>query len=156
MGAQEREKLQTKLEELLPELNEEGLAFLLRQATVLKHNAEVEALEKELSELEPSPEPKAPAGGAPKKRGVEIEQTGPDSFVIQVGRERVFFAREELRRLAKIVHAAEDKLTGQRRLHNWFSKERRDFLNDTGIGKPTDPVLAQLFDLIMSRYRPKS
>lgn len=147
-----------RLEGLLPDLDEEGLAFLIRQATVLKHNAEVDALERDLADLEGTPEPKQPGDGGtpPKPRAVEIEQTGTDSFVIQVGKTRVFFTRDELRALAKIAHAAEDRKTGMQRLHRWLKKERLDFLNDTGLGKGSDPALGRLFDLLLSRYRPKS
>lgn len=147
-----------KLDALLPELDEEGLAFLLRQATVLKHNAEVDALERDLAELESTPEPKSPAEGSerPKPRAVEIEQTGSDSFVIQVGRSRVFFTRDELRSLAKIVHAAEDRQSGTQRLHRWFKRERMDFINETGVSGPGDRLLGALFDILLSRYKPKT
>ncbi|MFP4302753.1 MAG: hypothetical protein ACOC47_01865 [Alkalispirochaetaceae bacterium] len=159
MGDSEKKTaLIEKLEELLPDLDEEGLAFLIRQATVLKHNAEVDALERDLAELEPTTEPKQPGDGgtAPKPRAVEIEQTGSDSFVIQVGRARVFFGRDELRALAKIVHAAEDRQTGAQRLHRWFNRERLDFLNDTGVSGSGDQILGRLYDLILQRYKPKA
>jgi hypothetical protein len=147
-----------KLNGLLPDLDEEGLAFLIRQATVLKHNAEVDALERDLAELESTPEPKSPAEGgeAPKPRAVEVEQTGTDSFVIQVGRSRVFFNRDELRALAKIAHAAEGRQVGTQRLHRWFKRERMDFINETGVSGPGDRVLGILFDILLSRYKPKA
>ena len=146
-----------KLTGLLPDLDEEGLAFLIRQATVLKHNAEVDALERDLAELESTPEPRSPGEEAEKQkpRAVEIEQTGGDSFVIQVGRTRVFFTRDELRGLAKIVHAAENPQVGAQRLHRWFKKERMDFINETGVAGPGDRILAALFEILRNRYKPK-
>lgn len=146
-----------KLSGMLPDLDEDGLAFLIRQATVLKHNAEVDALERDLAELESTPEPRSPGEGEEKRRprAVEIEQTGGDSFVIQVGRSRVFFTRDELRSLAKIVHAAENPQVGVQRLHRWFKKERVDFVNETGVAGPGDSILATLFDILLNRYKPK-
>lgn len=154
--SEQKTALIEKLEQLLPDLDEEGLAFLIRQATVLKHNAEVDALERDLAELESTPEPRSPAEKEQKPGAVEIEQTGTDSFVIQVGRTRVFFGRDELRALAKIVHAAEDRQSGAQRLHRWFKRERLDFLNDTGVSGPGDQILGRLHDLILQRYKPKA
>lgn len=159
MSDEERKSaLIEKLSELLPELDEEGLAFLIRQATVLKHNAEVDALERDLAELESTPEPRNPAESSSEgtPRAVEIEPAGSDSFVIQVGRARLFFTREELRALAKIVHAAENRQVGTQRLYRWFKKERMDFINDTGVSGPGHRILGTLFDLLLSRYKPKA
>jgi hypothetical protein len=157
MGESTREVLIQKLQALLPALDEEGIAFLVRQATILKQNAEVAALENELEELRRSDGADAPGKDADESAGgVEIEQIAQDSFVIQVGRHRVFFVRDELRKIARIVHAAEDKQSGRRRLYSWFDKERRDFLLDTGIARASDPVLERIFEIVLSRYKPKS
>jgi hypothetical protein len=85
---------------------------------------------------------------------VSVTRRSETSFIITVTGTRVFFNRQEMRDLTRIAHAAGDAADGARRLHRWLSRERSDFLKDTGAARPGDPRLQELWSVITSTYRP--
>ena len=97
----------------------------------------------------------APAGAGVAGSQVDIEQISPQSFVIAVAGERVFFSRDELRAVAKIAWATDDAATGAERMYRWFDRERSDFLLDTGIDGVRDRALEELYEIIRARYSVK-
>ena len=86
---------------------------------------------------------------------VKIEKLDPNFFNIYVGKSRIFFNREELRSLVKICHASGTISEATTRLFRWFERERKDFLNDTGIERSGAPILVELYNLIVRTYQAK-
>lgn len=160
--------LSKELTALFKLLDEQGLEFLKHQAEVLLHNARIEEVRKKAAleaasmhdgdgkakhAVAGSPMIMGPAQGAFQE--VRIERLDPNFFNIHVGKNRVFFNRDELRSLAKICHASGTISEATTRLYRWFERERKDFLNDTGIERSGAPVLVELYNLIVRTYQVK-
>lgn len=155
--------LRKEVTDLCKLLDEGGLEFLKHQAEILLHNARVEAMRNKALQTPPRAEAEKPAAAvqaahpAVKEtdRGVRIESSDQKFFNIHVGKNRIFFNRDELRSLAKICHASGGVSDGTTRLYRWFERERKDFLNDTGIERAGHPSLAELFEVIVHTYSVK-
>jgi hypothetical protein len=156
------QNLRKDLAALCKKLDEESLKFLKSQAQTLLHNLQIETAWRDekiqAAEAASSRKKRMPASSpqtAPPDRGVRIEQTGAITFNIYIGKARGFFNKEELRSLTRITHASGGVPEGAKRLYAWFTKERKDFLIDTGIAAAHDPSLAELYDLILRTYTVK-
>jgi hypothetical protein len=149
-SADSRTKLVEELTAKLDDIDDEGLQFLNKQADILIYNAKVDELNKKIRQ---TVRPKAFAG--PKADEVSIDRTKDDFFYVEIGGDRVFFNLEEMRAMTRIAHGAEDEDVGARRLHRWFSRERKDFLTDLGIASPTDQRLKRLHQVVVSTYKVK-
>jgi hypothetical protein len=145
---QRRAKLEKELREVITEVDEEGLLFLLQQAGVLVHNARVERINKVASEIRGSRKAAAPTAG------VEIEETeGGKVFFLTIGQSRKVLNLEEIKRLVRICYAAETKSDALRQLFTVLSRERGDILTDARIGSPQSPLIDALFRAVRSRFK---
>lgn len=139
---------------LLQELNENGLDYIASQVALLVQQQRAEHSRDEVTAAQDAiMHGEAPAGAAAPGNEVDIEQISPQSFVIQVAGERIYFSRDELRALTKIAWGTEEPATAAERLYRWFDRERRDFLLDTGIDGVRDRALEKIYGIIRSRYR---
>ncbi|MFP4511008.1 MAG: hypothetical protein ACLFNQ_12875 [Spirochaetaceae bacterium] len=141
---------------LLHELDENALEYIASQVAMLVQQQRHERTQDAVVSAQDSVmHGEAPAGAGTAASQVDIEQISPQSFVIKVAGERVFFSKDELRAVAKIAWAADDPATGAERMYRWFNRERSDFLLDTGIDGVRDRALEALYEIIRSRYRVK-
>ncbi len=160
--------LTKELTALFKQMDEKGLEFLKHQAEVLLHNARIEEVRKKaaleaaaLQDRDSKPQHAtagnhAAMGTALTGTGeVRIERLDTNFFNIYVGKSRVFFNRDELRSLAKICHASGSISEATTRLYRWFERERKDFLNDTGIERSGAPALSALYNIIVKTYQVK-
>jgi hypothetical protein len=155
-GAKQSEGLIRELTDLLPDIREEGLRFLLDQARVLLHNQQVEKVNRELEKLQElergrrgsaSPRPASAAGG------VDIEEDGSGSnFILVLSPARKFLNREEMRGLVRLCRAPDSAGEAGPRLYRWLGENRKDILLDAGLKSGKDPRLAALVDLVRRRY----
>jgi hypothetical protein len=153
-------RLEKELLQALPKLDEEGLLFLLQQAQILVHNAQVDKLNRELAELKHSRRGTGrAAGGAaavpgPSPAAVSIEEAeDKKAFFLALPGTRKVLDLQEMRRVVKICYAAESKSDALRQLYTVFSRERGDILADAKIGGPSSPVLDALFYAVRAKYR---
>jgi len=149
---QEKKELIAQLNSLVANLNEVSIAFLIRQADVLLHNTRVEEertrfhahderLDKHIS---PTPA---------DKDHVHVKEGEDGSFfVIAINTARNFFALDEMRKLVKICHAAENERDAGERLFNWFSREKGEVIKNTRISGPGDPALVTIYKYIINNY----
>jgi hypothetical protein len=134
-------KLQDELAKLSKEINEEGLGVLIAQAKTIVANIK---LDKQKGEVKP------------KTNGINIiEGENKANFIIQVGKERKFFSRDDFRGVVKAAQSGDNIKALSIQLFNYFLRERKDFLIDINIQKNDDPRLAQLINLIKSKYKVK-
>ncbi|MFP4232396.1 MAG: hypothetical protein ACLFRR_11175 [Spirochaetaceae bacterium] len=154
------ESLKSEIAALLDKLDEESLRFLKQQAEVLLYSGELAAARKKAAEAAHNRKTDEAEGteqdeGAaePSKPPVSITRRGDTSFFITVTGTRGFFNRQEMREMTRIAHRAGDAPEGARRLHRWLERERTDFLKDTGIDRPGDPRLGELWSVIVSTYK---
>jgi len=138
--------LQAELTKLSKEINEEGLTFLVTQAKTIINNIKIDKQNKEKE-------------GAAKKFGPNdvkiIEGENKANFIIQVGKERKFFSRDDFRNVVKVAQSGDSVVLLGTQLFNWMMRERKDFLIDNNIQKTSDPRLAMLIRIIKSKYKVK-
>jgi len=143
-----REKILKELKDLIAQIDMEGLLFLMKQANILIYNRNVEALNERVSSLE------ATKTNRSRLEEVEIEEKpGGENFTVSVQGTRLFFTREELRRMVRICHASEDELDAARRLYAYFSRERSDVLIDCRITAHSHPSLKGVYRKLIGTYK---
>jgi hypothetical protein len=163
----QKKRLRSQLQEAIARIDEEGLLFLLEQAQVLIHNAEVERINQEIQELhdrKAGPGAGAPAGSRPgtparspgsagARPAVRVEEAdNGKSFFLDFGGVRKVLALAEIKRLVTICYAADSKSAALRQLYTVLSRERGDILADAHIGGPSSPALDALFYAIREKY----
>jgi hypothetical protein len=158
--SEKRRLLEEELQEAIGQIDEDGLAFLLNQAHVLIHNAQVQRINTELAELDRKNQAARKAMGHAVGAGaagivvpVGIEES-PDrkAFFLTLGSQRKVLALEELKRLVRICYGAESKSAALRQLYTVLSRERGDILADAKIGGPSSPLIEGLFHALRERY----
>ena len=156
---EKREMLEEELQEAIGQLDEDGLSFLLNQAHVLIHNAQVQRINTELAELDRknrvARKSLGRAGavpGAPVPVGIE-ESEDRKAFFLSLGGTRKVMALDEIKRLVRICYGAESKSAALRQLYTVLSRDRGDILVDAKIGGPSSPLLEGLFHALREKYR---
>jgi hypothetical protein len=167
----QRKRLEGQLKEAIAQIDEEGLLFLLQQAQVLIHNAQVEKINREIEELQQRTAA-AGRGAQGKRRGaaagtsaagrsaggrfgaVRIDEAADrGSFFLELNRTRKALSLPEMQRVVKICYAAESKSDALRQLYTFFARERGDILADARIEGPASPILDELFYAVREKYR---
>ncbi len=136
---------------LLPELDEEGIAFLLEQAKVHRYNMEVEKLNA-ISE-------RAAAGKsatAPKstpQSALRIERSADGStYHLVAGGDWKMFTAEEMAALVRICRSGEGAEEVARRLRAWFARERKDVYLDLGLDGASIGMARDIAALIVQTF----
>ncbi|UCF99754.1 MAG: hypothetical protein JSV89_09495 [Spirochaetaceae bacterium] len=158
----QRTRLEKELTEAITQIDEEGLIFLIRQAQVLIHNAQVDKLNREIVELEQKKLKSGKGKAAPKKApaaataAVTIDESdNGKAFFLTLGGTRKVMNLEEMRRLVRICYTAETKSNALKQLYTVLARERGDVLADAKISGPGSPILEGLFQAIRSTYQLK-
>ncbi len=142
-------KLCDELNKLSGELIEADLMTLINNAKILIHNREV------IDSVREHNASRAVSQGSGLE--VRIEEAADLSyFLIYLYGYQNFFSREEMKKLVKICHEAGSRDVAAARLYNWFKNARLDVLKDSGFDSPRDPVLGNVYDLVMKKYTVKS
>ena len=152
---QQNEKLIKQLNKLIIDLNEEGLRTLIRQTHIMLHNMQVEMSIQECNKSKKKQ--KAGEKSLPQnKHTIEVEAADDNRyFILIINYARNFFSLEEMKKLVKICHFSEDESDAAGRLYNWFSKNRKDVLQDTNIEGVTDAALNTIYNFIKTNYKLK-
>jgi len=157
-----RSAAREELEALLPELDEEGIAFLLEQARTHRYNMEVERLNEVASRTigrggaGPVAEG-APAGGGLLRPGAEpglrIERSADGStYHIVAGGAWKMFSAEEMAALVRMTREPDPEAEVGRRLYAWMERERMDALSDLGVAKASSPIMAELVRVLRKTF----
>ncbi len=149
-----------ELEKLLPELDEKGIEFLIQQAGILIHNKNAAALPAERKERENRFNERMEEWSEKQQSLMEHvaveEGSRGNHFILVMGNYRNFFVRDEMKKVVKLFHAADDDIDAGRRLYNWFEKNRSDVLKNSSISSSSDKSLRKLYEVIISTYTTKS
>jgi hypothetical protein len=141
------------LHAILPELDNEGISFLLEQAKVHRYNMEAErlnALAEKLGPKEPG------AAGSAKAGALRIERSADGStYHIVAGGDWKMFTAEEMAALVRISRSGEGEEEISRRLRTWFARERRDVYLDLGLDGPSVGMAKDLGKLILATFPPR-
>ncbi len=156
---EKRRLLEEELQEAIAQIDEDGLAFLLNQAHVLIHNAQVQRINSELAELDRKNRAArkatgrtAGAAGGVVRVGIE-ESEDRKAFFLSLGGTRKVMAMDEIKRLVRICYGAESKSAALRQLYTVLSRDRSDVLVDAKIGGPSSPLIEGLFYALREKYR---
>jgi len=177
----QQKALAAELEGLIPQLDCEGLAFLIEQARVHLYNMKVTELEAaavaaEAASSRAADTANAAARGRRGRSGsgtatpgassaksaasakqaasaLRIEATPGSSVFHIVWQDKwKMFGEAEIMALLKICRAASDAAEAGPRLYRWLHKERGDFFQEVPVSGPADPLLAALYTLLTKTF----
>jgi len=156
-----RESLAKELQSLIPQLDSEGLAFLVEQARVHLYNMQVDELNR--AEVAAA----APAGKGGKKRGrstskpkdeefrIDGTESG-SSYYLHYRNNELMFSRDEMVHLVKIVNGEGTNLEIRERLYNWFERERKDIFALVPMKDKFDERMKALVALFKKSFKIKA
>jgi hypothetical protein len=156
-----KELVQT-LHDLVSDLDEGGIQFLINQARILIYNKQVEEINRKVADSKTvgqkkkkkTTEAEKVTKKPPPAPEVEIvERSDGKHFFIVIRGYRIYFTLDEMKKLVKICHLAGDPADAAHRLYNWFKRFRSDFLVDGGIGSARNPYLYDLYTKLISTYK---
>ncbi len=156
-------RLSLELTELLPGLDEEGLAFLVQQAHVHLHNMAVDRLEAEAVELASGTKTRARGAKGAAGHDVTKDRSSPANFRVErsasgasyhliSGGKWKMFSEGEMAALVKIAHGPGSTREVGKRLHRWLADERQDAFPDLEIGDERDPKMAELAEFLRAKF----
>ena len=153
----ERDSLAGELRGLIPQLDSEGLAFLVEQARVHLYNMKVDELNKAAMAADAAaPGPAGRGRGSSKAANDNIRIDGSESgssYYLHYRNNEVMFSRNEMTHLVKMVNAGGTDLEIRERLYNWFDRERRDVFAVVPIRDKFDDRLKALAALIKKSFK---
>lgn len=160
-----QEILAKELKGLIPQLDSEGLEFLVEQARVHIYNMQVDELNKAaIAEEEAFARSKSIAkktagvSAAAASKGDNFSINGTESgssFYLRYRNGDVMFSRDEMTRLAKIANAPASDMEIRERLYNWFDRERRDVFAVIPLTGRADSKLKTLAEMIRKNFKLK-
>ncbi len=145
---------------MLPEIDAEGLLFLIRQANVLLHNKRVDELNAETERLNKHGKEARKKAGTTARVGQTVEeitveiQKSPDAktYYVIVDEQKHFFTAEEMGAVVKLCFKPERKSEALRYLHQFMNNERREVLMDHGVSTEKHPFFEALFYEVRSKF----
>jgi len=155
-----RDRLAGELLGMIPEIDAEGLLFLIRQANVLLHNKRVDELNAEMERLNKGKKEAHKKAGTTVKAGqnvqeitVEIQQS-PDAktYYMIVDGQKHFLTAEEMTAVVKLCIAPERKSEALRYLYQYLTNERKEILMDHAISVEKHPFFEALFYEVRSKF----
>jgi len=157
----ETKMLAAELASLIPELDAEGLAFLIEQARVHLYNMRAAELELAAAEADRASSRARKVAGS--KPGAATPAVTGDDFAIQAASDGStydlvyrgkwkMFTGDEMLAMVRIVSSKDpvSQLTG--RLYRWFLAERSDVINDLALAGLADPRLKKLVALLRKTF----
>jgi hypothetical protein len=141
---------------ILPELDDEGLSFLLEQAKVHRYNMEVERLNAITDRVAADNASHAP-GGAAAPGALRIERSADGStYHLVAGSDWKMFTAEEMAALVRITRSGESAEEIARRIRAWLARERKDVYLDLGLDGPAIGMARDIADLIGRTFPKRS
>ncbi len=154
-----KSRLQQELIGLVPEIEEEGLVFLLKQANTIIHNQRASSLNKDINEINRKksgkPGPAASAVPGTGSGGFEIEIDRSDNgktYYFTVNGRKHFMDIEETRKIAQLCYRPETKSKALEFLYQYFLNERDEVLLEHKIKSKTSPFFEELFRAVRANF----
>ena len=133
--ADEKSLLLKELRSLIKQIDEEGLRFLIKQATTLIYNQKVEDLNSSRAKAESSGK-----GARKKSRDGEEEPLvffeqgkAGGTYFLDVEGKRVILDHDELMSMVRIAQSGAGEKAVRERLFRWLENHRDDILLDCGL-----------------------
>ncbi|MBN2048817.1 MAG: hypothetical protein JW760_00110 [Spirochaetales bacterium] len=150
----QKERLTKELNGLLQEMDEEDLLFLIKQAHVLNHNRQAEAINREIDELNARktvPGVKAGGGGSGFTVSIETPDNGKTYHFIVNGRKH-FLDTAETKRIVELCYRPPTKSAALKYLYQFFHAERDEILYEHKITSEKSPFFQELFSEVRARF----
>ena len=157
-GKQKKETQKSRLEKelaaLIPEIEEEGLLFLLQQANIIIHNQRAEVVNRELEELNTRKgERKAkPAGDTKWEITIDTPDNGKTYHFTVNGRKH-FLDTSETRKIVELCYRPPEKSAALKYLYQFLYAERDEILYEHKITSEKSPFFDALFTEVRARFR---
>ena len=150
----QKERLEKELAALLPEIMEEGLVFLIRQANTIIHNQRTAKMNKEANELS-------------RKNGdvLSANTTGAEQFDIEINRagngkvyhfivngRKHFLDIPETQKVVALCYRPKTKSAALRYLYEFFVNERDEILLEHEIKSEKSPFFVELFREVRANF----
>lgn len=156
----EHKELARELTSLIPDLDSEGLTFLIEQARVHIYNMRVMDLEAAGMDVDKA------SARAQSKRGAKAAsagESGSDEFTIKAASDGSaydlvyngkwkMFTGDEMLAMVRIVSSKDPVAQVGGRLYRWFLSERADVIGDLSLAGLADPRLKKLVALLKKTF----
>ncbi len=149
------DKLLKELRKLIKDIPGEGLIFLIEQANKLVYNKRVE----ELNAMQAKINKKSGSNSKTTKKQpvqrctVSVERGSFNrSFILIIGTTRKTVTEDEMVKLVRICHVADNAEDASGRLYNRLKHERDDILLDAGIGSKNDKCLSEIYKYLKANF----
>lgn len=155
-----RERLAEELVGLIPEIDAEGLLFLVRQANVLLHNKHVDELNAEMEKLNASKAEAHKKAGTTARVGQNVQeitveiQRSPDgkTYYMIIDNRKHFLTSSEMAAVVKLCVKPERKSDAIRFVYEYMRNERDEILMDHGINSGKHPFFEALFSEVRRKF----
>ena len=154
----EKESLAKELKTLIPKLDEEGLAFLIKQAQVHLYNMQVDVLNQTIikdSQRKDKQQKKSSAGVNKKsvnKTGFIDAKISGSGCHILYGNDWISFSNSEITSMVRIAKGEGTDMELRERIYNWLTRERSDILLTAGIANKFNDDLKSLITLLKKNF----
>ena len=150
-----KDEMLKELRKLIKDIPEEGLIFLIEQANKLVYNKRVEDLNVLQAKInkKSSNKPKTTTKQPVQRCTISVERGSFNrSFILIIGTTRKTVTEDEMVKLVRICHIAENADDASARLYNRLKHERDDILLDAGIGSKNDKCLAEIYKYLKANF----
>ena len=150
-----KDEMLKELRKLIKDIPEEGLIFLIEQANKLAYNKRVEELNAMQAKINKKSGSKSKTT---KKQPVQRSTISVErgsfnrSFILIIGNTRKTVTEDEMVKLVRICHIAENADDASGRLYNRLKHERDDILLDAGISSKNDKCLAEIYKYLKANF----
>ncbi|MBN1647750.1 MAG: hypothetical protein JW874_06945 [Spirochaetales bacterium] len=155
-----RDRLAAELVKMIPELDTEGLLYLVKQAGVLLHNQRIDQINAEIDEMNKTKREKHKMAGTTARVGqnvqeitVEIQQS-PDrkTYYLIVDEVKHFLTDSEMAKVVRLCVKPDTKSDALRFLFQYLDTERKEILMDHGISTRKHPFFEALFYEVRAKF----
>lgn len=155
-----RERMEDELVRMIPEIDTDGLLFLVRQANVLLHNKRVDELNAEMEKRAADQKQKHKKAGTTARVGQTVEeitveiQRSPDgkTYYMIIDEQKHFFTAEEMAAIVKLCFQPKRKSDALRFLYQYMYNERGEVLMDHHISAEKHPFFEALFYEVRAKF----
>ena len=149
----EKELLLKEMRSLIKQLDEEGLRFLIKQATTIIYNLKVEELNRS----------RALAEGSHRREMTEKHKSScgaevffepgkrSKTYILDVEGKRTILDQDELMEMVKIVQSTSASSSPRERVYRWLKTHRDDIILDCGLASK-GPRMEALCERLQSDF----
>jgi len=153
-----KKELVKELSKMIKQIDMEGLLYLLKQASVIIHNQQVEQVNSKIVDYNQTLQKQKkmqPGESDTSKVLVDLKENTGNSFILVLNGVRKVLSRYELAEILRICDLAIDDAHFGVRIYTWLKDKRRDILFDAGIKTSSHALLLALRVFLLKRFKSK-